>query len=172
MTNQDNFEQQTEDTMSIQPTEQPAPAPAGERIEEAESVFAHYADKFNDLVWYARKHPQEDAEYWGDVAPDIRKRAFSAMEKIEQKYPDEVAKLNGELPKKMKTNLPEEVREAAYQMLFSTDWEHGFNSGCLAAFRFALTALDREHQWEDELGDWCPTGGIEDAIAFFPDLDT
>ena len=172
MTNQDNFEQQTEDTMSIQPTEQPAPAPAGERIEEVESVLAHYAQKYDDLVWYARKQPQEITEYWGKHTPEIRNSAFNAMDKIEQKYPDEVAKLNGELPKKMKTNLPEEMREAVYQMLFSTDWEHGFNSGCLAAFRFALTALDRELYWNDEFEEWLPTGGIEDAVSEFPELDT
>ena len=151
----------------------PAPAPAGERIEEAESVLAHYADKYFDLVWYARKHPQEDAEYWGEVAPDIRKGAFSAMEKVEQKYPDEVAKLNGEFPKKFNAqNVPEELREQLTKAFINTDWEHGFNSGCLAAFRFALTALDRELYWNEEFEEWLPIGGIEDAIDLFPELDT
>ena len=173
ITNQDALEHDTKEIMSNPTTEQPDPPCALGRFEEAESVFAHYAEKYFDLVWYARKHPQVDTEYWGRQAPDIRNGAFRAMEKIEQKYPDEVAKLNGEFPAKFNSqNIPEELRERLTKAFTNTDWEHGFNSGCLAAFRFALTAIDRDFYWNDELEEWFPTGGIEDAIDLFPELDT
>jgi hypothetical protein len=41
------------------------------------------------------------------------------------------------------------------------DWEHGFNSGCLAAFRFVLEAMDKSK-----------FGGLEQARENFPMLDT
>ena len=122
---------------------------------------------------FTRKQPQENTEYWGKHAPEIRNSAFNAMDEIEQKYPDEVAKLNGEFPAKFNSqNVPEELREQLTKAFINTDWEHGFNSGCLAAFRFALTALDRELYWNDEFEEWLPTGGIEDAVSEFPELDT
>ena len=171
ITYQNALEQYSKEIMNT-PTK-PAPAPAGERIEEVESVLAHYAQKYDDLVWYARKQPQEDTEYWGKHAPEIRNSAFNAMDEIEQKYPDEVAKLNGEFPARFNSqNVPEELREQLTKAFINTDWEHGFNSGCLAAFRFALTALDRELYWNDEFEEWLPTGGIEDAVSEFPELDT
>lgn len=37
------------------------------------------------------------------------------------------------------------------------DWHHGFNSGCLAAFRYITTMM---------------TVGLEDANESFPELDT
>ena len=138
-----------------------------------ESVLAHYMDKYETLVWYARKHHPTDAEFWDKVAPEIRKGAFDAMKEAEQKYPIEVAKLNGELPPELNHHeVPKELREKLTKAYVKPDWEHGFNSGCLAAFRFALTALDRGTYWNQEFEEWMPTGGIEDAIDLFPELDT
>lgn len=44
------------------------------------------------------------------------KEGLAGAERVRTMYPDEVARLSGE----------------------HGSWEHGFNSGCLAAFRFAL----------------------------------
>ena len=60
------------------------------------------------------------------------------MEETEALYPDDVARLC----------CPEEG-----------DWAHGFNSGCLAAYRHVLHSLDA-------------IGGIQCAEDEFPDLDT
>ena len=136
------------------------------------STLAHYANKYEDLVWYARKHPQEDTEYWDKVPPEIRNGAFIAMERVEREHPKEVAKLNGEFPELNSHHITEELREELTKAFINTDWEHGFNSGCLAAFRFALMALDTDTYWDEEMEMDMPCGGIEDAIAEFPMLDT
>tara|TARA_Y200000002_G_scaffold113402_1_gene92906 strand:- start:1846 stop:2253 length:408 start_codon:yes stop_codon:yes gene_type:complete len=83
------------------------------------------------------------------------------LKEIEKKYPKEV----------------EELRKET--ILTSPDWSHGFNSGCLAAFRFAFTALSKTDDWEecfieelendDEFELQSP---IELAEEEFPFLDT
>jgi hypothetical protein len=60
-----------------------------------------------------------------------------AIERIRREHPDQVAALCGE----------------------SSDWHHGFNSGCLAMVRFALGLMGRA---ED----------AESAEEEFPELDT
>jgi len=58
-----------------------------------------------------------------------------------------------------------EETEQKYQNEFSFpnggDWEHGFNSGCLAAFRCVLAAMEKSKY-----------GGLERAKEEFPHLDT
>ena len=154
--------------------QEPIGASPSECLEEAEGVLAHYMEKYFDIVWYASKSPREDKKYWDKVAPDIRKSAFIAMEKVEQEYPVEVAKLNEEFLAMLNPlDIPEEegeMREELHRLFIQ--WERGFNSGCLAAFRFALTAIDRGFYWNEELEEWFQTGGIDNAIDLFPELDT
>jgi hypothetical protein len=51
--------------------------------------------------------------------PEDRPKASAAIDRIRKAYPDEVERLRGE----------------------HGDWEHGFNSGCLAAFRLVQGLL-------------------------------
>lgn len=90
-------------------------------------------DKHESLVWYARKHPA-DHESWNNVPADIKTGALNAAAQVEENYPDEVDRLKSE----------------------TGDWEHGFNSGVLAALRYVLTAA----------------ADPEEAEACFPELDT
>lgn len=83
------------------------------------------------------------------------------LNEIETKYPKEVEELSKETP------------------LTSPDWSHGFNSGCLAAFRFAVTTLSKTEDWEEcfieELEDddeFELPSPIDLAIEEFPFLDT
>ena len=129
--------------------------------EEVLDILAEYEDKYFDLVWYARKQPVENKEYWDKVREDIREGAFKCMKKVEAKYPKEVKALS------------EETR------ISSPDWEHGFNSGCLAAFRFAVTTLSKSEEYEEcfleELEDddeFELPSPIDLAIEEFPFLDT
>lgn len=63
--------------------------------------------------------------------PKVKEKALEVI----KKYPTEVKNLQGK----------------------DGDWEHGFNSGCLAAFRFIITAM---------------TENVEEAKDFFPELDS
>ena len=63
--------------------------------------------------------------------PEVRKAVLDVM----KKYPTEVKNLQSE----------------------SGDWQHGFNSGCLAAFRFIISAM---------------TESVDEAKDFFPELDS
>jgi len=83
--------------------------------------------KYFDLVWYARSNRMDDP-YWLGKPTEIRNAAFEKQMIVEREYPEEVQKLH-----KCEDN-----------------WEHGFNSGVLAAIR---TVLD---------------GSLDD----FPNLDT
>ena len=89
------------------------------------------ADKYERLVWYARKHPVNHPS-WCALSDEIRSGAFKAMAETERDYPEETSALNGD----------------------GGDWQHGFHSGALAAFRYALDAS---------------TDPVE-AEAAFPDL--
>ena len=76
--------------------------------------------KFLDLVWYARSNPASDTDYWETINPKIREGAFNAQMRVEEDYPDEVSALRGDHP----------------------DWQHGFNSGCLATVRYILDLME------------------------------
>ena len=114
--------------------------------------------KYRKLVWYARKPPYENVDtVYSDSPVSIREGCKRAMAKVEELYPKELNQYHAH-----------------------PDWTHGFNSGCLAAFRLIELAMDDEY-YEDyddeEIGDWNqyhPTGKerLEIALEFFPSLDT
>ena len=92
-------------------------------------------DKYELLVWYARKAPTSDPS-WDGVPEEIKTGALNAMAQVEEHHPDEVDSLR----------CPN-----------CGDWAHGFNSGVLAALRWALTAAQ---------------DGLALADEEFPQLDT
>ena len=104
--------------------------------------------KYLDLVWYARSHPASDTEYWLKVPESIRDGAFQGQMRVEEDYPDEVTAL----------------RDG------DSDWQHGFNSGMLAAIRLIGTAERSYEVTEDGETFWM--GGPEQALEEFPMLDT
>lgn len=118
---------------------------------EIEEELKKQEEKFFNLVWYARKQPREDVVYWLTTPPEIRKKAFEAMAEVETNYPEEVKELCS----------PERG-----------NWEHGFNSGALAVFRFIITALDDEMIESDWDGELFERGGLRNALEEFPFLDT
>ena len=109
-------------------------------------------EKYFQLVWAARKPPIDAStevweEYWSNkdqpsyvkVEPtpiEIRAEAIKELRRIVDEYPEEYNDLkNGE----------------------NGQYEHGFNSGCLAAFRWIISAQE---------------DGVEFANEEFPFLDT
>ena len=118
------------------------------------TAIAEMEKKYFDLVWYARKAPKDDKEYWDKTPAEIRECAFKVMDEVEKKYPREVELLS---------------KETAYS---SPDWEHGFNSGVLAAMRFVYTAFDDTTEIMEETGEEVCFGGVENAFDTFPQLDT
>ena len=82
----------------------------------------------SDLVWYAS--PSKKDRLLGEGPDSIREGAFNAQARVRGIH--EVSAL-------------------------SDDWNHGFNSGCLAAFRFIQTAIQED---------------VGTAEEEFPSLDT
>ncbi len=108
-------------------------------------------DKYSDLVWYARKPDYKNMkEYYHDTPEEILDRAVLHMRKIEDKYPKESRKLSSD----------------------ESNFSHGFNSGCLAAFRYVITALDHKKVYCEEMEEYVPRGGVDMANEMFPWLDT
>ena len=105
-------------------------------------------EKYQDLVWYARS-PRRGSTYWDDTPKEIRKGAFKNQKRVEKTYPEEVAQLLGQ----------------------NTDFHHGFNSGMLAATRLFLMAAHPEKIGEED-GEDIYFGGLEEAVEWFPWLDT
>lgn len=93
---------------------------------ELVSEIEAQADKYESLVWYARKNDELLA------IPEVA----AAAKLVTDSFPQEVEDLSD----------PD-----------TGDWQHGFNSGALAAFRFVLFA-----HW----------GGLDEALETFPMLDT
>ncbi|MDA7868854.1 hypothetical protein N9A75_00100 [bacterium] len=107
-------------------------------IDYALKEFGKKESMYNDLVWFARKpHPNADPEFYegeyGKVALEVKAELIG-------KYPDETKEIS----------CPE-----------GGDWTHGFNSGCLAAFRYAARVLEGEYYLFNEAWDFD-----------FPDLNT
>lgn len=95
-------------------------------------------EKYFDLVWYARKpHPNSDPEFYDS---EFGQASLKAQAELLGKYPNEIKELT----------CPA-----------GGDWTHGFNSGCLAAFRYAARILQGEYYLFNE--DW---------DFDFPDLNT
>ena len=115
---------------------------------EIQNAFAAKADKYCDLVWYARsgcRLNQHDS--------DLRAKVLKERERIQRLYPKEA-------------NFHELLKKG-----HNMTWDRGFHSGCLAAFRYVLTALN-EGTEIDEFGEEFVIGGLAEAEAEFPMLDT
>ena len=107
-------------------------------IDSALKEFGEKEKKYCDLVWIARKpHPNADPEFYEN---EYAKVGLKVQAELLGKYPDEIKELS----------CPE-----------GGDWTHGFNSGCLAAFRYAARVLEGEYYLFNE--DW---------DFDFPELDT
>tara|TARA_Y100000588_G_scaffold352489_1_gene405178 strand:+ start:2455 stop:2823 length:369 start_codon:yes stop_codon:yes gene_type:complete len=104
-------------------------------------------EKYENLVSYARKEKNNPIEKYGE---DVGSRIAKWCEDIESEFPEETKNLNEE---------------------GISDFAHGFNSGCLAAFRFCLDSSEIEIDFSDfgEEGKIC---AIEDAKMNFPDCNT
>jgi len=98
------------------------------RKDEKVKRIVEMMEKYDALVWFARKHP----EWLRDGHPSM-----PGMVEVKMKYKEEVEKLSGEVG----------------------DWTHGFNSGCLASLRLAVSLMTSR-------------GGGEDDFEEFPALDT
>lgn len=126
--------------------------------EETWDVINDFSQKYEDLVWYARKpHYQDVDTHYADTPKDIREGCKRAIARVEEQYPNEINAL----------------------MRDETNWTHGFNSGCLAAFRFCERALNPSMELDDyfleELLDedvFETDTPLEEAEEMFPELDT
>jgi hypothetical protein len=85
------------------------------------AAFKRLLDKYESLVWYARKAPADNVEYWSKLPDEIKTGALNAMAQVEEHHPDEVDSL---------------------RCCECGDFSHGFNSGVLAALRWVLTAQE------------------------------
>jgi len=84
-----------------------------ERVKKAvELMTEHCTNKYFDLVWYARKDKAKLIE-------EEKYEIIHSMQKIENKYPEEVRELGED-----------------------DNWSHGFNSGMLAASRLYLSMIE------------------------------
>ena len=101
---------------------------------EVKDHLIEMSSKYLDLVWYARKAPLDDPDYWDGVPEEIKHGAGNSMSRVEEMFPDEIDELKSD----------------------HGDWTHGFNSGMLAAIRFVLTA-----EYDDD-PDGGLQGAIED----------
>lgn len=124
------------------------PTDLGDLVE----AFQKMSKKYMDLVWYARSESREQMERSG-TPEHIITGALNAQACKEEMYPDEIDDLKSE----------------------TGDWEHGFNSGCLAAFRYVITAM-ASYEFPDEESDdpeaTFTMGGLKEAEDEFPQLDT
>ena len=114
-------------------------------VSEELDAIQELATKYERLVWYGRSGVNFD-----NHSPELQEAVEEARLQVETDYPEEISKYwdNG-------------------------DFYHGFNSGCLAAFRFALTAFDQSIEFdEEEPEEYIRMGGVENAKSFFPELDT
>ena len=126
--------------------------------EETWDVINDFSQKYEDLVWYARKpHYQDVDTHYSDTPQEIREGCKRAIARVEEQYPNEINAL----------------------MSDETNWTHGFNSGCLAAFRFCERALSPSMELDDyfleELLDedvFETDTPLEEAEEMFPELDT
>ena len=130
--------------------------------EETWDVINDFSQKYEDLVWYARKpHYQDVDTHYAHTPKDIREGCKRAIARVEEQYPNEINAL----------------------MRDKTNWTHGFNSGCLAAFRFLERAFLPPLEEEDlkhldlkgdprTLEELNREAGLEKALEVFPDLDT
>ena len=124
--------------------------------EEVIKALAELSEKYLDLVWYARKPPvgsEAIQDYLADTPESIKLGCLKAQIKVKEQYPGECEALED----------PE-----------TGSWEHGFNSGCLAALRLALSALNPTTVIDpafDGEGEPCELDGLQVGLDQFPSLD-
>lgn len=94
--------------------------------------LANFENRYFSLVWYARSNPEKIND------ENLRLKIEERMNKISNEYSSDVEKL----------------------ISCHDNFQHGFNSGCLAAFRLALGLLSND------------SAEREFAIENFPFLDT
>jgi hypothetical protein len=99
------------------------------KVKKLEEQLKSDMDKYCDLVWYARTDEQELLRL--EIYEGLKK-----VQEIEKKYPEEISNL-------INPN--------------NDNWDHGFNSGMLAASRMYIEIL---------------TGSYKYAIENFPELDS
>lgn len=93
-----------------------------------------------------------------------RTEVASRLRELEQKYFDLVwiarrkhgEKVGARTAARIRKEMPDEVAALSGD---GADWQHGFNSGCLAAFRLAMGLLGSSYE-------------VEFAEDSFPFLDT
>lgn len=100
-----------------------------ERIKKAVELMLKNEDKYCSLVWYARANPDKHSG-------SIKEAVLKGIKDVENKFPKETASFNEE---------------------GANDWEHGFNSGMLAASRLYLSMIEYN---------------VEQALEDFPELDS
>ena len=120
--------------------------PLNEAVGGELEAIQELAIKYEKLVWYGRSGVNLD-----NHAPELKRAVEEARFRVEANYPEDIQ-----------------------EYMESGDWKHGFNSGCLAAFRFALTAFDHSTEICEEDPDQQELcfGGVENAKALFPQLGT
>ncbi len=107
-------------------------------------------EKYLDLVWYARSGINLYKH-----RPEVTEQVLKMRAKVEEMYPDEIEQYNR-----------------------NGDFSHGFNSGCLAAFRLISKVLDVDGYIlcsDDEEGErHYPNGNerLRFALGLFPNCDT
>lgn len=123
-----------------------------ELLEKASDKFIEKCEKYFELVWFARKPNYEDEPefYEGKTKEkkEIIRKCMDAMKAVMHKYPEEVQELSS----------PE-----------VGDWHHGFNSGCLAAFRYAIEVINAYKETDEDGFEYC---SYEQSEEDFPDLET
>jgi hypothetical protein len=121
-------------------------------LKDLVTAFDEMAKKYMVLVWYARSQPRSQMVVDG-VSEDHINIILDGKARLQEMYPDEIDDLKSE----------------------SGDWSHGFNSGCLAAFRYVITAM-AQYEFPDEESDdpeaTFTMGGLKEAEDEFPCLDT
>ena len=134
-------------TMTL-PIDDPVDLIDAEQLEQVIRCLDKLEDKYESLVWYARR----DFKNLPGVPKEIIEGAKNAAARVEEVYIDEVQ------------NLKDPSRG---------DWTHGFNSGMLAGLRLVLEALTPEAEIDDEEnGGTYIIGGLDSALESFPELDT
>ena len=105
----------------------------------------------NETALLVKEIHYNDLVWYARSNPDNQLPTVQEERKrIERCYPKEIAALN----------------------CGGDNWDHGFNSGCLAAFRYALTLLDEDTWVDEETCKEMPCGGYVIAEDAFPSLDT
>ena len=119
-----------------------------DQLEKVIRCLDKLEDKYESLVWYARR----DFKHLPGVPQDIIEGAKNAAAQVEEIYIDEVQRLKDP---------------------HWGNWTHGFNSGMLAGLRLVLEALTPEVEIDDEEnGGTYVIGGLDSALESFPELDT